>query len=111
MGSFEKKRICTQFPYGWECTEGEGGLEIRAEFMNLGVLYFATIDGRSGQYDIYVDGEYAGTINAVFSGGWGNAIKANQVYTSDEPAEHTVTIKKSPHSTGDLFDHLGLLDS
>lgn len=111
MGSFEKKRICTQFPYGWECTEGEGGLEIRAEFMNLGVLYFATIDGRSGQYDIYVDGEYAGTINADFSGGWGNAIKANQVYTSDETAEHTVTIKKSPDSTGDLFDLLGLLVS
>lgn len=110
-GSFEKKRICTQFPYGWECTEGEGGLEIRAEFMNLGILYFATIDGKSGQYDIYVDGEYAGTINADFSGGWGNAIKANQVYTSDAPAEHIITIKKAPDSTGDRFDLLGILVS
>jgi hypothetical protein len=33
------------------------------------------------------------------------------VYTSDSSAEHTITIKKSPDSTGDLFDLLGLLVS
>ena len=110
-GDFEKKRVCTQFPYGWECTKGEGKLEIKAEFQNLGILYFATTNGLGGQYDVYVDGEYAGTINADFSGGWGNAIKAKQVYTSDSSAEHTITIKKSPDSTGDLFDLLGLLVS
>lgn len=111
MGTFEKKRVCTQFPYGWECREGEGGLEVKAEFRNLGILYYATTNGLSGQYDIYVDGEYAGTINADFSGGWGNAIKADQVYTSETSAEHVITIKKSPDSTGDLFDLLGLLVS
>ena len=110
-GDFEKKRVCTQFPYGWECTKGEGNLEIKAEFQNLGILYFATTNGLGGQYDVYVDDEYAGTINADFSGGWGNAIKAKQVYTSDSSAEHTITIKKSPDSTGDLFDLLGLLVS
>lgn len=110
-GDFEKKRVCTQFPYGWECTKGEGKLEIKAEFQNLGILYFATTNGLGGQYDVYVDGEYAGTINADFSGGWGNAIKAKQVYTSDSSVEHTITIKKSPDSTGDLFDLLGLLVS
>lgn len=110
-GDFEKKRVCTQFPYGWECRQGEGNLEIKSEFQNLGILYYATVDGLSGQYDIYVDGEYAGTINADFSGGWGNAIKAAQVYTSDSPAEHVITIKKSPDSTGDLFGLLGLLVS
>lgn len=92
-GDFEKKRVCTQFPYGWECTKGEGNLEIKAEFQNLGILYFATTNGLGGQYDVYVDDEYAGTINADFSGGWGNAIKAKQVYTSDSSAEHTITIK------------------
>lgn len=111
MGDFEKKRVCTQFPYGWECNEGEGNLEIRASFKNLGILYYATIDGKSGQYDIYIDGEPAGTIDADFSGGWGNAIKAKQVYTSDDTAEHVITIKKSPESTGELFDLLGLLVS
>ena len=110
-GGFEKKRVCTQFPYGWECSEGEGNLEIRASFKNLGILYYATIDGKSGQYDIYIDGEPAGTIDADFSGGWGNAIKAKQVYTSDDTAVHIITIKKSPESTGELFDLLGLLIS
>lgn len=69
-GDFEKKRVCTQFPYGWECSQGEGNLEIRASFKNLGILYYATVNGKSGQYDIYIDGEAAGTINADFSGGW-----------------------------------------
>ena len=108
---FEKKRVCTQFPYGWECIQGEGNLEIRASFKNLGILYYATVNGKSGQYDIYIDGEAAGTINADFSGGWGDAIKADQVYTSDVEKEHIITIKKSPESTGDLFELLGLLVS
>lgn len=111
IGDFETKRVCTQFPYGWECRQGEGNLEIRASFKNLGILYYATVDGKSGQYDIYIDGEAAGTINADFSGGWGDAIKADQVYTSDVEKEHIITIKKSPESTGDLFELLGLLVS
>ncbi len=111
MGSFEKKRICTQYAYGWECSNGDGGLEITADFRNLGILYYATVDGKSGQFDIYIDGEYVKTIDADFSGGWGNAIKATQVYTSGESTVHTILIKKSPDSTGDVFDLLGLLVS
>lgn len=111
MGRFEKKRICTQYPYGWECSKGDGQLEITAEFRNLGILYYATVDGKSGQFDIYIDGEYVKTIDADFAGGWGNAITATQVYTSGESTVHTILIKKSPDSTGDVFDLLGLLVS
>lgn len=45
-------------------------LKSGASFKNLGILYYATVNGKSGQYDIYIDGEAAGTINADFSGGW-----------------------------------------
>ena len=73
--------------------------------------YYATVDGRSGQFEIYVDGEAVRTIDADFSGGWGNAIKGMEVYTSDEAAEHTVTIRKAADSAGDVFDLLGFLTS
>ena len=69
------------------------------------------MDGKSGQFEIYVDGEAVRTIDADFSGGWGNAINGTEVYTSDEAAEHTVTIKKAVDSAGDVFDLLGFLVS
>lgn len=111
LGTFEQKKTCEQFPDGWVCESGDGELTVTATFQNLGILYYATVDGKSGQFEIYVDGEAVRTINADFSGGWGNAIKATEVYTSEEPAEHTVVIRKSSDSTGDVFSLLGFLTS
>lgn len=110
-GSFKEQKVCDQFPNGWVCSEGDGEITFTAEFRNLGILYYDTVDGKSGQFEIYVDGESVRTINADFPGGWGNAITAEEVYTSDAKAEHTVVIKKAPDSTGDVFDLLGLLVS
>lgn len=111
LGSFKEQKVCDWFPNGWVCSEGDGEITFTAEFRNLGILYYDTVDGKSGQFEIYVDGESVRTINADFPGGWGNAITADEVYTSDEKAEHTVVIKKAPDSTGDVFDLLGLLAS
>lgn len=111
LGTFEQKKVCDQFPNGWVCSEGDGEITFKAEFRNLGILYYDTVDGKSGQFEIYIDGESKRTINADFTGGWGNAITAEEVYISDEKAEHTVVIKKAPDSTGDVFDLLGLLAS
>ncbi|MCM1307307.1 MAG: SGNH/GDSL hydrolase family protein [Butyrivibrio sp.] len=111
LGTFKEQKVCDQFPNGWVCSEGDGEITFTAEFSNLGILYYDTVDGKSGQFEIYIDGESKRTINADFTGGWGNAITAEEVYTSDEKAEHTVVIKKAPGSTGDVFDLLGLLAS
>jgi lysophospholipase L1-like esterase len=110
-GTFEQESASTYFPNGWGNAEGDGGMEFTATFRNLGILYLATTDNKSGIYDIYVDGVCVWSINADFSGGWGNAITAQEVYTSDVAAEHTVLIKKSPDSTQDVFHLLGLLTS
>lgn len=110
-GTFELKNTCGYFPYGWKCSAGDGGITFTAEFKNLGILYLATTDGAGGQFELYVDGEYVNIMNADNTGGWGNAIKADQMYTSGERAKHTVTIKKSADSQGDVFDLLGLLTS
>lgn len=111
LGTFTEKTVCSQFPGGWVCSEGEGGFTVTMTFQNLGILYYATVDGKSGQFDVFIDGERVHTIDGDFSGGWGNAITAEQVYTSQEEAEHTITIKKSPESSGEVFDLLGLLIS
>lgn len=111
LGTFKEQKVCEQFPNGWVCSEGEGEITFTAEFRSLGILYYDTTDGKSGQFEIYVDGESMRTIDADFTGGWGNAITAEEVYTSDEKAKHTVVIKKAPDSKGDVFDLLGLLAS
>jgi lysophospholipase L1-like esterase len=110
-GTFEQESASEYFPNGWGCREGDGNLEFTGTFRNLGVLYLATTDGKSGIFDIWIDGECVWSINADFTGGWGNAITAKEVYTSDMAAEHTIVIKKSPDSEGDVFHLLGLLAS
>jgi lysophospholipase L1-like esterase len=111
LGTFEQESASEYFPDGWVCMEGDGNLEFTGTFRNLGILYLATTDGKSGIFDIWIDGECVWSINADFSGGWGNAITAKEVYTSDTAAEHTIVIQKSPDSAGNLFHLLGLLAS
>jgi hypothetical protein len=111
MGTFEEKTVCTQFPNDWVCSEGGGNFKATATFRNLGILYYATIDGNSGQFEIYVDGALVRTIDADFSGGWGNAINGVEVYTSNEATKHTIEIRKAQNSTGDIFELLGLMVS
>lgn len=103
--------VCAQYPDGWMTTEGESEITFTAEFRNLGLLYYKTTDGKSGQFEVYIDGEYAGKIDADFTGGWGNAIEGSEIYTSDAAAEHVVTVKKMDGSTGDVLYLLGLLVS
>lgn len=109
-GDFAEENSCQQFPNGWGCN-GEGGIVFRASFSRLGILYLATIDGKSGQFEVLVDGEPVRTIDADFSGGWGNAIKADEVYASDTVSEHTVELRRSENATGEIFHLLGLLTS
>lgn len=111
LGTFVENRAVEQFPNGWMTEEGEGGITFTAEFRNLGVLYLKTTDGKSGDYEVWVDGEYAHTIRADFTGGWGNAITAEEVYVSEETAEHTVVIKKAENSEQEKLVLLGLLPS
>lgn len=110
LGDFNENQICGEFPDGWSC-DGEGGIVFTASFSRLGILYYATTDGTCGQFEVLVDGEHVRTINADFSGGWGNAIMTSEVYVSGETAEHRVEIRREPDSAGDVFHLLGLMIS
>ncbi|WP_295207342.1 SGNH/GDSL hydrolase family protein [Ruminococcus sp.] len=90
-GSFTKVTKFQKFTDGWGTTTGgTATFEITAK--NIGMIYYMTVDGSSATVAVKIDGEDVATINADFSGGWGNYAKAEQVYSSDEVATHTVEV-------------------
>lgn len=111
LGDFAESNKFGRYPNDWTCEAGEGNLTFTVTCKNLGIMYYCTTNGQSGQFEVYVDGEKVSTLDADFSGGWGNYAETAEVYTSDEAAEHTVVIKKAAASTGDVFTVLGLLVS
>lgn len=111
LGDFAESTKFSVFPNDWTCESGEGDLTFTVTCRNLGVMYYCTTDGKSGQFEVYVDGEKTASLDADFSGGWGSYAETKEVYTSDEAAEHTIVIKKAADSTGDVFTVLGLLVS
>ncbi len=111
LGTFAESSKFHVFPNNWTCEEGEGNLTFTVNCRNIGIMYYRTTDGKSGQFEVYVDGERMTSLDADFSGGWGNYADAREVYSSDASAEHTIVIKKSPDSTGDEFTVLGLMIS
>lgn len=90
-GSFTETASFGKFGAGWGTTTG-GSATFEMEFKNLGILYMKTIDGLSGNVTITVDGKEVKPVSGDFSGGWGNYMKADEIYTSDERAKHTITV-------------------
>ena len=87
-GTFTDVTTFQKFTDGWGTTTIK--FEITAK--NIGMIYYMTVDGKSGVAAVKVDGEDVATINADFTSGWGNYAKAQQIYSSDEVATHTVEV-------------------
>jgi lysophospholipase L1-like esterase len=111
MGSFKKGNIFDRFNNNWFTDSGEESIVFEVTAKNIGIMYYKTTNGTGGQYEVYIDGEYSGKLDADFSGGWGNHAETAEVYSSKEAAAHTIEIKKSDTSTGAFFGLLGLLIS
>lgn len=90
-GEFTETANFQTFNAGWETTNG-GSATFEMEFKNLGILYMKTIDGKSGNLTITVDGEEVMPLVGDFSGGWGSYAKSDELYTSDTKAKHTVKV-------------------
>lgn len=110
MQGFEQAEVSNQFPNDWTTKEG-GELTFEVTGSNIGVLYYKTVDGKSGQYCVYVDDRLIQVLDGDFTGGWGNYAQAQQVYTSDTSSTHTVTIKQLEGTDLTQFTVLGLLVS
>lgn len=107
---FEQAEVSYQFPNGWTTKDG-GELTFEVTGSNIGVLFYRTVDGKSGQYSVYVDDRLIQVLDGNFPGGWGNYAQAQQVYTSDASSTHTVTIKQLEGTDLTQFTVLGLLVS
>lgn len=111
MGSFKKGNIFDRFNNNWVTDSGDESIVFEVTAKNIGIMYYKTTNGTGGQYEVYIDGEYIRTLDADFSGGWGNYAETVEVYSSGETTTHSIEIKKSDTSTGDFFGILGLLIS
>ncbi|MCM1330469.1 MAG: SGNH/GDSL hydrolase family protein [Ruminococcus sp.] len=112
MNGFEvvEKDFYDQFHNNWKTTAG-GSMTFEIECRNLGMFFMCTVDGKSGKFEVYVDGERKGTLNADFSGGWGNYGETRQVLLGKETAKHTVEIKPAEGSEEKGITVLGVMAS
>lgn len=111
LGSFTKEKVYSQFPNNWRTSSGSDAIVFETEAKNIGIMFYKTVNGKSGQFDVYVDGEFVRTLNGDFTGGWGNYAETIEVYRSTDKKMHRIEIKKSEASTGDEFALLALLIS
>lgn len=92
---------------GW-ATQTGGTLSFEITSCEAGIVFYRTIDGCSGQYDIYVDGVCVTTVDADFSGGWGNCCDYAECFKNDIEETHLIELKPSEDSTGDCFAVCGI---
>ena len=112
MENFELKNnsVYAQFPNNW-ATEGNGSLKFEVESRNLGIFYLCTTDGKSGTYEVYIDGERKGKLEADFTGGWGNYGVPKQVVLSNDSIKRTVEIRPAEGSEDKGITILGIMVS
>ncbi|MBR4223974.1 MAG: SGNH/GDSL hydrolase family protein [Oscillospiraceae bacterium] len=90
-------------------TEGEGYLKFECDCRCRGLFYLKQTDGNGGKYEVYIDGARKGTVDADFSGGWGNYGATQQILISKETAHHTVEIKLAEGSSKTALTILGIM--
>lgn len=102
--------LYSQFPDNWS-TAGGGSITFDVECRNFGIFYLRTTDGKSGTYEVYVDGERKGKIEADFSGGWGNYGYGKQFVLANDTVKHTIEIKPAEGSEDKGLTILALMVS
>ena len=81
------------------------------EAANIGIMYQKMTNGTGGEFEVYIDGAYAMTLDSDFTGGWGDYGETVEVYVSEEKAVHTVEIRKKEDTPEAAFAILALLVS
>lgn len=111
QNGFEDVSTAGNFPNGWSCSGNGSTITFEMEFQNLGMLYYKTTDGKSGMVSVAIDGEHKALIDGNFANGWGNYPADMEVYRSEAPAKHTVTVTILDDDTKQKFEILGWLVS
>lgn len=69
----------------------DAALIIEVEAQSIGFLY-GKLTSKGGLADIYIDDEFVTTLNADFSGGWGNYVQFTEVKSFMTSEKHTLKI-------------------
>lgn len=97
-GAFQQKNMdFGGFKNPWIAKSSDGtfgddsALVIEVEAQNIGILY-GMLTNNAGLADVYVDDEFITTINADFTGGWGNYVQFAELKSFDESGKHTLKL-------------------
>ena len=100
MGTFEATSKSRIFQNNLTSSSGDGNLSFTVTGKNIGILFAQQINGRGGQFDVYVDGKKTAEIDADNTGGRHNKPGAVPCYSSSRKATHTVRIVRNKKSKG-----------
>lgn len=109
-GTFTESAQFGNFSGGWGSTKG-GSAVFKIKCKDLGILYHKNISGTFGKVAVKVDDNAAVIVDGDFPGGWGNYPKAEEIFSSDETAEHTVKVEFINGDTAPDFEILGWMIS
>lgn len=91
-----------QFPNGWRTTTG-GTATFEVTGKNIGIVFYGTLDGKSGKFDVFIDDERCTTIDANFQGRWGSYADYQELVKFKESGTHTIRIQPAEDNTKDQF--------
>ena len=95
---------------GWSTTTaGDFAFSIKAS--EVGIIYMQTNkdpEKNDTAYEIYLDNELVGRINAYDPDTWGQHLEYFQVYLEDTTAVHYIHLKASEESAGTDFTIMGI---
>lgn len=111
LGTFTEQEAFNGWGTVWTSKTGDGGITFTVRCRNLGLLFWRSTYDSYGTYEVWVDGEYKADLDARFLNGWGQYAFSQEIFLSDEEAEHTVTIRKAADSAGEEFTLIRLLVS
>lgn len=108
LGEYDAERATiAQFPNGWSRKGGENlGFEFDVACKDLFLIYQCGKNKRFGTAEVYVDGEYAASVNSFAEDGWNNPV-AQLVYSGNGVTSHTVTVKMAEGQEDTYFGILG----
>lgn len=97
-GAFNKKEMTFGgFVNPWLCRTSDGtypedsALVLEVEAQNIGLLY-GKLTKNAGVADIYIDDALVTTLDADFTGGWGNYVEFAEIKTFLTTDKHTIKI-------------------
>lgn len=111
MGTFARSSKSKIFPDNLTTASGNGDLTFTVTGKNIGILFAQQINGRGGQFDVYVDGKKTAQIDADNSGGRHNKPGSVPCYSSNTKKTHTVRIVRNKKSSGQALTIYGVLVS